>query len=77
MSHSRVIEESGEHRMDVVTFTTTSTANKYLEDLSKMGIFGEDVDEVVDRIVCKEIQRLIRQGFLSKEDSCPCDEEGL
>lgn len=47
-----------------VTFSPSAEVVAYLDDLVKLGIHGKCKADVVNAMVVREIERLIREGFL-------------
>jgi hypothetical protein len=47
-----------------VTFSPSAEIVAYLDDLVTLGIHGKGRAEVVNNMVIREIERLIRDGFL-------------
>lgn len=47
-----------------VSFMPTATVAKYLDDLVALGLHGKARPDVVNGMVIREIERLIRDGFL-------------
>jgi hypothetical protein len=47
-----------------LTFSPSAEVVGYLDDLVKLGIHGKGRADVVNAMVVREIERLIREGFL-------------
>lgn len=47
-----------------VTFSPSAEIVSYLDDLVLLGIHGKGRADVVNALVVREIERLIREGFL-------------
>ena len=52
----------------VIQFKTTEKVANYLDQLVDQGIYGLDLADVVERIVCEDIQRKLRQGVIISEE---------
>ena len=47
-----------------LTFSPSTEVVAYLDDLVKLGIHGKGRADVVNAMVVREIERLIKEGFL-------------
>lgn len=47
-----------------ITFSPSAEVVSYLDDLVKLGLFGKARADVVNTLVTKELERLIKEGFL-------------
>lgn len=52
-----------------VTFSPSTEVVAYLDDLVRVGIHGKARADVVNIMVVREIERLIREGFLKLKSS--------
>ena len=51
-----------------INLTVTTQVEKYLLELSALGIHGSKPTEVASALISREIERLIKDGFLHIED---------
>jgi hypothetical protein len=47
-----------------ITFSPSAEVVAYIDDLVRVGIFGKARADVVNTMVARELERLIREGFL-------------
>lgn len=49
-----------------ITISTTPPLKSYLESLVKTGLYGKNAAEAAERLVGRELERLIASGVLPK-----------
>ena len=49
-----------------ITLSTTPPLKKHLEKLVATGLYGKNAAEAADRLLGREVERLIKEGVLRK-----------
>jgi len=52
-----------------INLTVSEQVEQYLEQLSEIGVHGTKPTEVASALISREIERLIREGFLKLPSS--------
>lgn len=52
-----------------VTFSPSAEIVSYIDDLVRLGIHGKGRADVVNSLIAREIERLIKEGFLQLRKS--------
>jgi len=58
-----------------VTFELAEPVHAMLEQCLASGLFGDTLSEVVDRMICAEVGRLIGSGFINVTHDTPAERQ--